>query len=275
MDNPGYTIVRTNDGSCTVYLHEYEEHMHSLSGAYEEALLKHVYPSGILRRDTSSLRVLDIGFGLGYNILALIAELQKTEYRGTLTIVSFEKDRSLLPALHAIEFEETLGNIYRFIQDAYRNGSSHDGNMSISLMFGDARQSVLAMPFDQFDAVFFDPFSPSRNPELWSVDFFSQIHRLMADDAILTTYSSAPQIRAAMIDAGFVIGKGPSVGGKREGTIASKTNVIPVFPPGFIDELHTNIRAVPYRDPDFTSDKETILHRRRKEITLLRAQQKR
>jgi len=270
MDDTSYTIVLTGDGSYTLYMPEYDEHMHSLSGAYEEALLKHVRPSGILNRNKKQLQVLDVGFGLGYNILALIEELSNQRYEGGLSVISLEKERRLLPVLESIQFKNSRDNLYSFIKEAYRNGTARREGTTISILFGDARNTVGPLPDGSCDAVFFDPFSPSRNPELWSVDFFKQIYRIMDDSAVLTTYSSAPQVRAALLEAGFIAGRGPSVGGKREGTLAAKTAVISPLTAGDIAALQGNTRAVPYRDRDLSGDTVLILEHRRNEIRLRR-----
>ena len=144
------------------------------------------------------------------------------------------------------------------------------GNTSIRVLFGDARESIRTLTDRQFDAVFFDPYSPSHNPELWSVEFFREIFRLTASRGILTTYSSAPQVRAALMEAGFIIGRGPSVGGKREGTLAAKSTVIASLPEEDIMALVTNIRAVPYRDETLAAGRDEILHRRLAEIKALK-----
>ncbi len=274
MENARYTIVKTGDGSYTLYLHDYDEHMHSLSGAYEEALLKHVRPSGIIDKKNSTLHVLDVGFGLGYNILALLVELERIGYSGNLLISSLEKERSLLPALRSIRFDDYRDNLYSFIQNAYINGSCATGRTTIYMFFGDAREHIRTLPDNTFDAVFFDPFSPSRNPELWSVDLFKNVYRSMNEAAVLTTYSSAPQIRAALLESGFIIGRGPSVGGKREGTLAAKTGIIAALPDADRELFLSNRRAIPYRDPHLACGRETILKERSEEIKRLRSEKK-
>ncbi|MBN2158016.1 MAG: hypothetical protein JW807_01380 [Spirochaetes bacterium] len=266
MDHADFKIVKTNDGSYTLYFKEYNEHMHSLSGAYEEALLKHVRPSGILEKTGDRCSVLDVGFGLGYNILALITELSAQKYSGQVSILSLEKERTLLPVLQSLFFNDPRDDAFASIKHAYETGDCHYGNNTIRVLFGDARESVRTITDTLFDAVFFDPFSPSRNPELWSVDFFRHIFRLMSHDAVLTTYSSAPQVRVALLDAGFLIGKGPSVGGKREGTLAAKTSIINPLSAGELDAVFVNRRAVPYRDENLSSTREAIITIRSNEI---------
>jgi len=246
--------------------------MHSLSGAYEEALLKHVRPSGLLERETDSLAVLDVGFGLGYNVLALMASLLKAGYGGRLSVVSLERDRKLLPFLEQISFPDERDEIYSLIRSAYSTGCLLSNSLSLDILFGDARSFVRSLPDGAYDAIFFDPFSPARNPELWSLHFFREIFRLMNDSAILTTYSSAPQVRGALINAGFIIGKGPSVGGKREGTLASKTDIIAPLSKSDMAALADDIRSVPYRDEHLSEDPGVILERRKRDIRALREQ---
>lgn len=275
-EQPGtvYQLVLTGDGSHTLYLPAYDEHMHSLSGAYEEALLKHVRPSGLLGKQADRLAVLDIGFGLGYNILALIVSLHEQRYTGGISVISFEKDRALLPALRSICFTDGRDGPYSLVREAYMNGTVRHGQTRVDVKFGDARRSVRSLPSGYFDAVFFDPFSPSRNPELWSVDFFREMSRVMKDDAVLTTYSSALQVRGALIEAGFMVGRGPSVGGKREGTLASKTGAIPPLAAGELSLLRSNVRSVPYRDELLRDEPSAILDRRKREMGVFREQRK-
>lgn len=270
MDKTSDTLITTNDGSSTLHSAEFDENMHSLSGAYEEALLKHVIPSRVLDIGTGSISILDVGFGIGYNILALLTELAAKNFTGSCDVVSFEKDRSFLPYMDSILFHDGRDRTYSMIKKAYSDGATRDGVVSIRIFFGDARESIRALADCRFDAIFFDPFSPSHNPELWSVEFFREIFRLTSARGILTTYSSALQIRAALIEAGFIIGRGPSVGGKREGTLASKSGIIESLPNEEIVALKKNARAVPYRDETLAAGRTEILNRRLEEIKRMR-----
>jgi tRNA U34 5-methylaminomethyl-2-thiouridine-forming methyltransferase MnmC len=88
---PNYLLI-TDDGTSTLFLEEYKQAMHSISGAYDEALLKHVIPSRILNSNSTELNVLDIGFGIGYNVLALMNEFINKKNRARLNIISLEKE---------------------------------------------------------------------------------------------------------------------------------------------------------------------------------------
>ena len=159
-----------------------------------------------------------------------------------------------------------MDKIYSFIKEVYLSGNGTYDNVSLKLLFGDARSSLTALTNIKFHAVFQDPFSPSKNPELWTVDYFRKIKELMDERGIVTTYSSADHIRRAMMEAGFILSQGPSVGKKREGTIASLKVLKSVLSKERIDEIMKNIKSEPYRDPEFNFSREEILRNRLEKI---------
>lgn len=260
-------LIETGDGSATLFLDEYEQAMHSSSGAYEEAVLKHVIPSGILLKEKNEVYVLDVGFGLGYNVLALLQLYSISGSRFKLNIISLEKDKSFSFYMDSIVFNDERDSLYGIIKKAYTEGSVQWEDCSLRILFGDARESLKNLKGYRFDAVFHDPFSPAKNPELWSVEYFKLIARLMKHDAVLTTYSSADHIRKAMIEAGLVVGKGPSVGQKREGTLASHGNSVPALEKDRLEEIRNNPKSEPYRDPELNLTREEIIKNRTESIS--------
>ncbi len=272
MNTQPYKLITTEDGTTSLYSYEYSQAMHSTSGAYQEALLKHVNPSGILNSDQDKLLVLDIGFGIGYNILALLVEFLSKKSAQNLSIISLENSVKHKQVMDTIFFNDERDIIYNDIRNCLSSGTAERGSYSIRLLKGDARESVKTMKGIMFDTVFHDPYSPSKNPELWSVEFFIELYRLMNETAVLTTYSSASQIRMAMIEAGFIIGKGPSVGKKREGTLACKTGKgnRPELSKDELSALKADPGSIPYRDYELKDKREVILNRRIEAVRALR-----
>lgn len=261
-----YHLTPTDDGTLSVFSDEYGQAMHTLSGAYSEALLKHVFPSKILGREERMIRVLDVGFGIGYNVLALLDEFLKDRRERTLEIITLEKDLSPMEMMRGTGFPGPRGALYEFLKNVPVKGVVIGEGFTVRLLAGDARESVRELPSSSFHAVFQDAFSPSKNPELWSADFFREIYRAAAEGCVLTTYSSAPQVRGALLEAGFVLGRGPSVGKKREGTVAAKGDVIETLNAGDIRDLRLDVKSTPYRDPGLSSAREEILARRKDEM---------
>jgi tRNA U34 5-methylaminomethyl-2-thiouridine-forming methyltransferase MnmC len=215
--------ITTQDGSTTFYSEQYEQTYHSVSGAMEEAQKKFIEQSEIAKRAASgNIRILDIGFGLGYKSLLAIYFAKKENPDCKIKIVALEKDENILKT--EVEVFPHLQSSYELLR--YLVGKSlrakecaQKQNVAFELVFGDAVETIKTLK-DSFDIVFLDPFSPKKNPELWTLDFFKDIHKLMSDDAVLTTYSCASIVRKNLKEAGFKVADGPCVGRRSPSTVA-------------------------------------------------------
>ena len=74
-----------------------------------------------------------------------------------------------------------------------------------------------------FDAVYFDPFSPESNPELWTAEVFEVAASGLRPGGLLTSYCVKSSVRKALQQCGLQVRKmaGP-VGGKREVLVAQR-----------------------------------------------------
>ena len=200
--------VKTKDGSITFYNPDYDEHYHSLSGAMEEADKKYVEALGVKDGDI----ILDICFGLGYNSYAAI------KAKKDLKIIALEKDKVVLEELQEIELDEK----YEIIKSLTKNLSYKDEHYELKLILGDAQETIKQVT-ETFDIVFLDPFSPKKNPELWTKEFFEEIYKRMKPGAKLATYSCARLVRENLKAVGFEVIDGPTIGRWAPATIAKKS----------------------------------------------------
>ena len=70
-------IVKTKDGSHTIYVPELNEHYHSSYGAIQES--RHIYIENAFKKiDKSYIKVLEVGFGTGLNCLLTALDAKKT-----------------------------------------------------------------------------------------------------------------------------------------------------------------------------------------------------
>ncbi|HET7824227.1 MAG TPA: MnmC family methyltransferase, partial [Anaeromyxobacter sp.] len=88
------------------------------------------------------------------------------------------------------------------------------------LVAGDVRET-LPREAARAEVVFWDPFSPRANPELWTLAAFSALRGRCADRAAVYTYSTATATRSALLLAGFHVGAGDPSGPKQETTAAA------------------------------------------------------
>lgn len=213
----------TNDGSATRYSERYQEHYHSRrEGALSESLYKHIIPA-IQRAGEGDLKILDICFGLGYNTFATLYYLKKIGFKHSVEIISPELDRELVASLKDFTYPEVFGDFKEAVQEVAERLHYKNKNIDIEVRIGDAKEMVKALGNDSFNIIYQDPFSPKKNPELWSLEFFTELYRIAKKDVVLTTYSSARVVRDNLVAAGFSIEKHIGEGFSKEGTIATKS----------------------------------------------------
>lgn len=213
--------VQSEDGSYTAYSPEYDEHYHSTKdGALNESLKKHIEPAFKLHSEKDHLRLIDICFGLGFNTL-LSLYYRDTYYPDTtLEIYSPELDGELVASLVNFPYPEIFEPYRNIITDIATLGGYEDERTVISVDIIDARVALRELD-EGWDVCYQDAFSPSTNPMLWTKEYFADIARLMGEEGIVTTYSTALATRLALYENGFNIYLNTGAG-YRNATIASR-----------------------------------------------------
>ena len=209
--------VKTADGSVTYHDSMFDETYHSTTGAKEEADKKYALACDSAGRD--SVDILDICFGLGYNSAAAI----DTFTRNRLRIVGLEVYRGIVDEIVTmVDAGEYPFSCSAMMKEVASAGKCSDGTVSVSLVMGDALETIKKLGDASFDVVFLDPFSPSRCPSLWTAEFFTDIFRVLRAGGMVATYSCAGSVRRNFKSAGFAVSDGPVVGRRSPGTIARK-----------------------------------------------------
>lgn len=260
------TPVITDDGSITFFSEDWKEHYHTKTGARLEAQQKFTVPSGLAEKlNRRDIQLLDVCFGLGNNSLAALSAAAGSTHR--LEITALEMDKRVVRA--ASQFFQTLEtdpvDWRKILSELLETQSSIiNRQSSISLHWGDARRLIQQIPDSTVDITFHDPFSSQHCPELWTVEFFHQLYRVMKPDGVLLTYSSALPVRGAMLEAGFLIGETKPGHPMGNGTIAAKNKTaLTGFPE--IEKMDER-RSIPYRDPYLCAPAKTILRNRQETI---------
>ncbi|NJL98898.1 MAG: hypothetical protein HC818_00645 [Synechococcaceae cyanobacterium RM1_1_27] len=249
--------MTTGDGSLTFYSEEFGQAFHNTTGAHQEALEKFVRPTGLeeLAIQQVHINLLDVCFGLGYNSGVAVETIHAIAPTCEIHLIGLERSPDV--PQQAIANGILFGIPEQWIslvQDHQINASSFSGQ----LFWGDARRTLVSVPVGWADAVFFDPFSPSVCPELWTVDFLQQVRQRMKPTARLATYSCGAAIRQAMLEAGFQIGSTSPVGRPWPGTVASPQEAqLPPLSAAEQEHLHTRA-AIPYRDPTLQWSRDQI-----------------
>ena len=261
--------IKTDDGSFTFYHPKYKQHFHTLAGAKTEAIEKFIEPARLKEKlQNGNVNLLDIGFGLGYNAFEAIncaSDLyNENNLSGTLTIHTLEMEIKTLKM--SIELFDNHSFEYQILSSLIEKGKWESEYCTINLHLGDARKSIIKIKENRlkFDVVFLDGFSPDKNPELWSYDFFRHVVATSNHNCILVSYSSAFPVRAALIRCGLTVGETNAYGRKRGGTIASLNNdyILEPLNEKNMEIITKSTAGLCYRDIWLSSTAKKILQRR-------------
>ena len=270
-------FVLTDDGSYSINSKEINhkvETLHTSTGAISESFEKFIKP---MKFDyTKDIAILDICAGLGYNSSAAIADFMKNS-KAHLKIDMVEISKAtyacgLLVPSPIPEHDITKKAIEdELIRQDYATLSLETTeipeNIDINVFIEDARKTVQRLEDNTYDAIFLDPFSQNMAPELFSVEFFKEFRRIIKDDGIVATYTSAAPIREGFIEAGFYIGLGPIFGRMQGGTLASPNPEMLDWSLPKNDEIRIALSdvGIPFRDPGLDNSSESILDARAEE----------
>jgi tRNA U34 5-methylaminomethyl-2-thiouridine-forming methyltransferase MnmC len=268
------------DGSFSLFSERFAEGFHAGAGALSEAWTKFVQPAQLERFiPGQNLRVVDVGFGLGTNSAAL---WEAAVARGLeLELWGLECDpHPLRLALASPAFRrQWQASTVLKLENLLAQGL--DGNAL--LLWGDARQRLPELLGErqlagQCDLVLLDAFSPQHCPELWSLEFLSQLARLLKPQGRLLTYCCAAAVRHSLGLARLELAsiqppaelavELAAANAWSYGTAASPTALAsggPLRPlaPLELEHLHTRA-AEPYRDPSGQATAAAILAARQR-----------
>ncbi len=185
-----------------------------MHGAYAEALEKHVLACRIpeLAAQATSLKILDVCYGLGYNSGVALELASKVNPNCAVEIIALENDPEIIKLIASLEVPEHYREAHALLSN----------NASIQLLLGDARKTITGLESNYFDAIFFDPFSPAKCPELWQAQFVAEIVRTAKPGAYISTYSSSRIAKDSFQAAGCSIEEGPKLGRRNGGVLARK-----------------------------------------------------
>jgi chorismate dehydratase len=259
-----YSLYQTLDESYTFTNNDYQENYHSNAGAWQEAQLKYFNACRIAEKlnDSKPIQILELGFGLGYNLIPLFNYIEanptfKLEY------ISFEKDinvfTELIDQIDRLYPKHTMHFFKKLLKQRYYIKN----NFEIKIITKDIRNEIKSIGNNCIDAIFHDPFSPYKNSECWTLELFKEYYRIIKNDGILSTYSISTPVRSGLFQAGFNVWKGVGDQTKSGGTIASKLNhSFEILTEHEQNKLINSPERIPFTDSSFCSTLSEIKTRR-------------
>ncbi len=268
--------VETADGSYTLYNPLFGESYHSVSaGALRESLEKFLFPSQLVERvkrgDVKEVSILEIGFGLGYNLVVTLHHLLEIDPNLSLRYVSL--DREITPLIGELKLPDPYGELYERIKKHLAEGktSFSVGGAKVEILLGEARETIKTLEGERFDAIYHDAFSPKRNAELWTLEFLGKLKGLLDERGFWVSYSTALPVRRALYELGFRMFSTRPIGRRSPGTAATPKGeplndyLLPLTEKER-EKILRSPKAKPYRDPCLCLPREEILKNYLREV---------
>jgi tRNA U34 5-methylaminomethyl-2-thiouridine-forming methyltransferase MnmC len=270
MNSNQFTPQLTEDGSYTFFSPEFQETFHSSFGAKQEAEVRYIEPCQIkeLATQQSTVRILDVCYGLGYNSAAALEAIWSVNPQCQVELIALEISadvpRQAIQHNLLAQWQLPTPSLLAELSSEFKVCQDF---LFAKLLLNDARQAIQSLVTEnwQADAIFLDPFSPPKCPQLWTVEFISLLSKCLTPQGRLATYSSSAAVRTALLSAGLNIGSITGAGRKSPGTIAAfEYKNLPEL--SIMEQEHLQTRAaIPYRDRSLQDRAEQIIVRRQQE----------
>ncbi len=225
-------IIRTADGSATLFNESLRETYHSVNGALGESL--HVYINNGLKRAESEkqkINILEIGFGSGLNALLTIEHRNPETIVNYVTLEPFQLDLQTIRNYYE-QFDVKPGAL-KYLEMLTENKGPAVRGIEKGFNFRLLGKKIQEFEIEDvhdiaeaFDLVYFDAFAPGVQPELWDLPVLSKVCNMMAEGGILSTYCAQGQFKRNLRSLGMQVESPKGAHGKREMTIAVKGSKI-------------------------------------------------
>ncbi len=215
-------IVKTADGSNTIYNADVGENYHSKHGALQES--RHVFVNSGLcyfldaKQAThgSPVSILEVGFGTGLNFL-LSADLC-TEKGIALDYVGIEAYPLSLAMISQTGYDQYVSEElwHKFISNYQELFTSPiELNPYCKLQIARCKLSDFHSE-KQYDIIYFDAFASARQPEMWDEAAIGHTLQFLKSGGIFVTYAITGNLKRALKALGCKVEKAPGAPGKRE-----------------------------------------------------------
>ncbi len=211
-------LIITQDGSHSIFVPALKEHYHSTFGAIQESGIVYI-ENGLkeILKSRNGINIFEMGFGTGLNayltFLYIINQSVKISYTA---IEAFPLEPVMIQELnyaHQVQNDPGSSSFLKLHNAPWESAAE------ISESFQLLKQNISLLDFettDKYDLIYFDAFAPDVQPELWTLEVFDKLYKMMNPDGILVTYCCKGVVKRNMKSAGFEIEKLPGPPGKRE-----------------------------------------------------------
>lgn len=226
------TIIKTADGSHSLFVEELNEHYHSIHGAIQES--KHVFIDAGLKpfisgstdwyaKEIAPLAILEIGLGTGLNAMLTYIETQPSDINIHYTAIeAYPVSADLIGQLNYMELlnAQKLQAVYSKIHACeWGIPVALSNQFNIFKIKNTLQEAVLE---NSYHLIYFDAFAPGVQPEMWTEEIFAKLYAVVESGGCLVTYCAKGEVKRTLKRVGFTVESLPGPPGKREMVRAKK-----------------------------------------------------
>lgn len=205
-------MIYTEDGSMTLRNAMVDECYHSVHGAMAESQFIFIQ-SGLRQCPKNEISVFEVGFGTGLNAWLAAKEAEETDKKMRYTSIElYPLEAEIYRQLNYVP-EDKKADFLKLHDCPWNQPVQVFPNFELRKI----DVSLIDWNFDEtYDVIFFDAFSPEKQPEMWSEAVFAKLYKAMNSGAILTTYCVKGIVRRRLQAIGFTVERLPGPVGKRQ-----------------------------------------------------------
>lgn len=218
------TFLKTDDGSLTLHIPEWNEQYHSTHGALAEALhvfIKEGFQHWVSLNSSKSPSILEIGFGTGLNAFLTLLEAQNKGV--SIKYIGVEAYPLELDQVAQLNYPKLLNASEATFMKLHTTLWEESCDISESFKIHKQKKFFSEIEeIEKFNIIYFDAFGIRVQPELWTEAIFAKMFAALKPDGVLVTYAANGNARREMQAVGFIVERLPGPPGKREMLRATK-----------------------------------------------------
>ena len=202
-------IIITSDGSHSLLNTAIDETYHSQHGAVQESthvFIKNGLDFWAARNPGKSVNIFEVGFGTGLNALLAAGAGLRVDYT---SIEAFPLDESIYTNLNYTP-KDLLEKLHHA---SWNEFVQIDQDFRLKKLFADLQDTALQ---DSYDIIFFDAFSPSKQPSLWELPVIEKVCNSLTSGGVFVTYCAKGQLKRDLKSLGMEVETLDGPPGKKE-----------------------------------------------------------